>query len=230
MPLILENQKIGDVIVLRCRGRIVTGDEVRSLQAEFEKLRYETKNFVLQLAEVSFIDSGGLGALVRLFGVLQNAGGDLKLCQLPPFLLQVLQVTNLTSLFHLYSSEKEAVEAFSEWPSREETSSGSATRVVCIDTSHDLLAYLNALLKRSGYEAFTTRYPSEAATLVKATKASLVICGPGMQTNKPAIEKFRQIGPTVKLLLLEPDFSTAEASQAGVNLVTQVRSLLQAQQ
>jgi anti-anti-sigma factor len=230
MQLSLQNRKTGDVTIVVCRGRIVTGDEVRFLQLELDKLAYATKNIVLQLTEVSFIDSSGLGALVRAYGVLRNAGGDLKLCELPPFLLQVLQVTNLTSVFHTYPSEREAIEAFSERRPREEAPKKSATRVVCIDTSQDLLAYLSALLKRSGYEVFTTRYPSEASVLVGATKSGLVICGPGMRTNQPAIERFRQIGPNVQLLLLDSDFSTTEASQAGVNLINHVRSLLQPSQ
>jgi hypothetical protein len=51
-----------------------------------------------------------------------------------------------------------------------------------------------------------------------------------MLTNEPAIEKFRQLDPGVQLLLLQSDFSTAEASQVGLDLVNRIRSLLQAQQ
>src|SRR6267143_780982 len=79
MQLILKTQKLGDVAVIRCQGRIATGDEVRALQLEFEKLMQTTKKFVLQLAEVNCIDSVGLGALVRFFGVLRNARGGLRL-------------------------------------------------------------------------------------------------------------------------------------------------------
>ena len=95
MELNLYSQKIGDIVVIRCQGRIVVGAEISTLQLELEKLTQLTKKVVLQLGEVSFIDSVGLGALVRQFGVLQAKGGDLKLCQVSPFLLKVLQVTNL---------------------------------------------------------------------------------------------------------------------------------------
>src|ERR1700687_4218353 len=116
MQLTLQNHKIDGVVVIRCQGRIVAGAEISSLQLEIETLTRMTKKVVLQLAEVSFIDSAGVGALVRLFGVLRANGGDLKLCQLSPFLLQVLQVTNLLRIFPIYASETEAIQAFCKRP------------------------------------------------------------------------------------------------------------------
>jgi anti-sigma B factor antagonist len=227
VQLTLQTQNVGNVVVLRCRGRIVSGEEVRFLQLELEKRTELTKNVVLQLAEVTYVDSGGLGALVRIFGVLRADGGDLKLCQLSPFVVQVLQATNLLGVFHPYASEKEAIEAFSARPQPpEKTSHASRTRVVCLDTSLDLLAYLKVLLQRSGYEVFATRYPSDAVALVVGTKPGVVVCGPGMRANESAIEKFRQSAPDVQLLHLPPDFSTSEADQAGSDLVSRLRSLL----
>ena len=95
MQLTVQSQTVGDVVIIRCKGRIVSGDEVRHLQQEVEKLTPLTKNVVLQLAEVTYLDSGGLGSLVRLYGVLRAARGDLKLCELSPFVVQVLEATNL---------------------------------------------------------------------------------------------------------------------------------------
>ena len=177
------------------------------------------------MAEVSYVDSGGLGALVRLRNLLRFDGGDLKLCQLSPFVLQVLTATKLHGVFHTYASEKEAIEAFSWVLAPPEKTSGG-TRIVCIDSSNDLLAYLNVLLKRAGYEVFTTRYPSDAMILIRATKPRIVIYGSG--TSESAIEKFRESVPNVQVLLLPSDFSTAEASQAGTELVDRVRSVLTA--
>jgi len=230
MQLILQSRMVGDVVIIHCQGRIISGDEVRTLQREVEKLTRVAKRVVLQLAEASYIDTGGLGALVRLFGVLRADGGDLKLCQLSPFVLQVLRATNLFGVLHTYASEREAIEAFSGGPAPvEKTSQASRTRIVCIDSSSDLLAYLNALLKQAGYEVFTTRYPSDAMILVGATRPGVVIYGPGMPSSDSAIEKFRHSVPNVQVLLLPSDFSTAEASQAGTELVDRVRSALTTQ-
>jgi anti-sigma B factor antagonist len=226
MQLILQSQMTGDVIIIRCQGRIVSGDEVRALQGEVEKLTKIRKRVVLQLGEVSYIDSGGLGALVRLFSVLRFDGGGLKLCQLSPFVLKVLQATNLIGVFQAYASEREAIEAFSAGRGPiEKPSQVSRTRIVCIDDSHDVLAYLKALLKGAGYEVFTTRFPSDAMILVNTTRPRVVICGPGM----PAIETGRLNAPNAQVLLLPSDFSTAEASQAGAELLSRVQSVLTAQ-
>jgi DNA-binding response OmpR family regulator len=100
---------------------------------------------------------------------------------------------------------------------------------VCIDTSKDLVAYVDALLKRAGYEVFATRRLGEAVALVHATRPRVVICGPGilgLPTGEEAVEKFRRSGPNVQILHLASDFSTAEAGQAGVDLVDRVQSLL----
>lgn len=227
MKLILQSQRVGDVIVVRCRGRIVSGEEADHLQRELERLTERTKNVVLQLAEVNYVDSGGLGALVRLFGRLRAARGDLKLCQLSPFVAQVLKATNLLSIFNTYASEQDAIEAFSALPqAAEEKFQASNNRIVCLDSSPDLLAYLKVLLQRSGYQVFATQYPSDAVALAMGARSSLVICGPGMRTNEAAIEKLRQSVPNVQLLHLPPDFSTSEADRAGPELVNRVRALL----
>jgi anti-sigma B factor antagonist len=231
MELSLQNQKFDDVVVVRCQGRIVLGAEITSLQQELEKLTVLTKKVVLHLGEVTFIDSVGLGALVRQFGTLRAKGGDLKLCQVSPFLLQVLQVTNLLRIFTMHASEAEAVQAYSKGKQfQEETFESSKTRIVCIDPSHDLLAYLSALLKRSGYEAITTRNPSDALLFMRVTRPQVLICGPGMQANEPAMKGFAEAKPKVQILHLPSDFSTGEAGQAGMDLVSRIRQLLAVQQ
>src|SRR5262249_38714744 len=122
------------------------------------------------------------------------------------------------------------IEAFSKVPRSPGESLGSSrTRIVCIDSCSDLLAYLRALFKSSGYEVFTTRRLGDAMTLVHATRPQVVICGPGMlglPTGEAALEKFRQSGPKVQVLLLPSGFSTADAGQAGADLVNHVRWLL----
>jgi anti-anti-sigma factor len=227
MQLRLESQTLRDVVVIRCRGRIVSGDEARHLQVEIEKLTALTKDVVLQLGEVTYLDSGGLGALVRILGVLRAARGDLKVCQLSPFVEQVLEATNLLKVFQPLASEQEAIDAFSTRPgSAHDVGQPSSTRIVCLDSSLDVLAYLKVLLQRSGYEVFTTRYLSDAVSLAVGTKPRVLVCGPAMHGNDSIAEKFRHSAPSVQLLHLPADFSTSEADQASRNLVDRVRSLL----
>jgi anti-anti-sigma factor len=228
MPLRLQSQRIGGVAVIRCQGRLVVGEEVRALQLEIEKHTLETKNYVLQLGEVSYVDSGGLGALVRLLGTLRAHRGDLKLCQVSPFVHNVLRATNLLNVFCTYDTEKDALAAFAQRPATREAHTWSSnTRVLCIDPSSDLLAYMSAVLKRAGFEVNTTRYLADASTLLTAVKPRAVICGPGVQSNGPAFEKFRHLDPRPQFLLLPSDFHTSDACDAGLDLVNRLQSLLQ---
>jgi len=227
MQLALKSEAVGEALIVRCRGRIVTGEEAQFLQSELDKLTqaHLTRNIVLNLAEVNYLDSGGLGTLVRMLHHLRFARGDLKVCQPPPFVLKVLQLTNLLNVFPAYSSEREAVEAFSQRPQTLHGTPGTTSdRIVCIDRSLELLAYVRLFLQRDGYEVFTTQYLSDALTI--AREASLVIVGPDTPNKEAAIEKLRQNVPNTKLLHLPADFSTSDADHAGPNLVNQVRSLL----
>lgn len=237
MPLTFESQLIDNkVAVIRCKGRITLGEEVNALEKEVDRLTkvdgsnyYRAKHVVLQLAETDFLDSSGLGCLVRLYGVLRAAGGGLNLCQMQPRVTRIIEMTNLGSVFPAYASEAQAIEAFAgAAPGADGRFDSSKIRVVCIDTSKDLLAGLNALLTRAGYAVFTTRYIGEAVTLVNTTQPRVVICGPGMMAVPNAasvIDKFGQADGKLDVLKLPPDFYTADAGQAGQELVAQVQSL-----
>jgi len=226
MQLELQTHRAGKVMVIRCAGRIVTGQETQLLQQEIEKHTIESKKFVLQMAEVKFVDSGGLGAIVRLAGMLRAYHGDLKLCELSPFVHQVIEATALHKVFHAYATEKEAVDAFLEGPHQHGAASSDAgAKIFCIDTSVDLLAYLSVLLKRSGYEVTTSHRLSDAKTLVKVRQPDAVICGPAIHTDDFAMENLRHSAPHAKFIMLAADFSTKDASHAGMDLVEQLRAL-----
>lgn len=233
MPLTFDSQVVDKVAVIRCTGRIALGAEVQALEQEVDRhtradaIR-RVNRVVLQLASTDFLDSSGLGTLVRLYGVLRSAGGGLKLCQVSPRVMKVIEMTNLASVFPPYTTEAQAIESFSvAVRGADDGLDSSKTRIVCVDTSKDLIAGLNALLTRAGYEVFTTRFVGDAVTLVKTMRPKVVICGPGMTALPnagPVMDNLRQaVG---KVLSLPPDFYTAEAGQAGQDLIAQVQSLL----
>jgi anti-anti-sigma factor len=232
MRLTLETQVMNDVVVIRCKGRIVLGAEAADLQAELDTRTELWKKVVLNLAEADYLDSFGLGTLVRTHSVLRARGGELKLCELHPSVLKVLQMTNLLTVFATYQSEKDAIEAFSGGRRSDRTPVAPSTaKILCVDTSPDLLAYVSMLLKRAGYEVFTSRYVGEAVTLVNVIKPSVMICGAGLAeltTGAAAIEKFRQSGLGMQILHLPTDFSATDAGHAGVDLLNRLQSLLTA--
>jgi anti-sigma B factor antagonist len=95
-----------------CIGRIVFGDESSRLRETIKKHLAETNRIVLNLGEISYIDSGGLGTLVGLRTSALNAGGTIKLTKLTKRVGDLLQVTKLLTVFDVYNSEAEAVESF----------------------------------------------------------------------------------------------------------------------
>lgn len=237
MRLTLQSQKVGDVVVIRCQGRIVAGAEVEALEAEVSQQTklpgsrlLSTRKVLLNLAETVFIDSSGMGALVHMLGVLRATDCDLRLCELTPFVLRVLQMTKLVGVLPNYSTEAEALAAFaSTGMHAANPTQSSQSRVVCVDTSNEVLAYISAILQRQGYEVLTTKYAGEAVTLVIATSPKLVICGPGMMRSpvgEESVEKMRKAAPEARILVLSEDFSTTEAGDAAAEFVAQVETAM----
>ena len=109
MQLRLESRPVGDVLVIQCQGRIVAGNEVYTLHAYVGDSFVKYGNVVLQLEQVEFVDSSGLGALVRLLQAARSKGGDLKLSGVPPKIRKTLEMTNLLSQFETYDSVEEAI-------------------------------------------------------------------------------------------------------------------------
>lgn len=94
-------QKLGDVSVFQCAGRLTAGDEHILRIAVRTQSRIRT--IVLDLAEISMVDAAGLGMLVSLRAWAKSTGTELKLMNLNPRVEEVLRVTNLSSAFEVCS-------------------------------------------------------------------------------------------------------------------------------
>jgi anti-sigma B factor antagonist len=112
MQLKLSTRSSDGVLIVDCNGRIVFGEESATLRDTVKKLIAENNRIVLNLAGVSYIDSGGLGTLVALYTTAQNAGGAIKLANLTQRVGDLLQVTKLVTIFDVYNTEEEAVQSF----------------------------------------------------------------------------------------------------------------------
>jgi anti-sigma B factor antagonist len=113
MQLKLTKRTVDGILVVGCNGRIVFGEESMLLRDEIKKSVAEgMKRIVLNLQEINYIDSGGLGTLVALHTTAHNAGGAIKLANLTKRVGDLLQVTKLLTVFEVYNSEREALEAF----------------------------------------------------------------------------------------------------------------------
>src|ERR1700720_1473767 len=112
MQLKLTTRTKDGILVVDCNGRIVFGEESSLLRDTIKKAVTENNRIVLNLGEVNYIDSGGLGTLVALHTTANNAGANIKLANLTKRVGDLLQVTKLLTVFEVHSSEYDALEAF----------------------------------------------------------------------------------------------------------------------
>lgn len=113
MALLIDSREVAHVTILDVRGRIVLGDEIHSLRDAVRNLIADGKQkIILNLAEVDYIDSSGVGELVGAFTTVRNAGGELKLLNLTQKVHDVLHVTKLYTVFDIRDDEFSAVKSF----------------------------------------------------------------------------------------------------------------------
>jgi anti-sigma B factor antagonist len=113
MQLKLTKRTVDGILAIECNGRIVFGDESGLLREEVKgAIANNVKRIVLNLGDVSYIDSGGLGTLVALHTTAHNAGGAIKLANLTERVGDLMQVTKLLTVFEVHPSEYEALESF----------------------------------------------------------------------------------------------------------------------
>ncbi len=112
MQLKLTTRTKDGILIVDCAGRIVFGEESSLLRDTGKQAISQNNRIVLNLGEVNYIDSGGLGTLVALRATAQNAGGTIKLTNLTTRVGDLLQVTKLLTVFDVYNSEAEAIDSF----------------------------------------------------------------------------------------------------------------------
>ena len=110
----IEERAVGDVVVLDLKGRVTLGEGDELLKDKVNSLVNQGhKKIVLNLADVPYIDSAGLGEIVRTYTTVSRQGGSLKLLNLTKRITDLLSITKLLTVFETYDSENEAVRSFS---------------------------------------------------------------------------------------------------------------------
>lgn len=113
MHLALTERQIGAVTVLDLVGKLTIDHDAQRLKDKINSLIQQGRTqIVVNLTDVSYIDSGGLGQLVASYGSVAKTSGGLKLLGVSKRNHDLLSITRLVTLFDAYDSEKEAVESF----------------------------------------------------------------------------------------------------------------------
>jgi len=109
----LSPRQVGDVTVIDVSGRITLGEGSSNLREGIRDLTAKgSKKILLNLGEVSYIDSSGIGELVSGFTSVTNQGGQLKLLHLTKRVQDLLQITKLYTVFEVFEDEAKAVRSF----------------------------------------------------------------------------------------------------------------------
>ena len=112
MTLKADTRVENGVTIVTCNGRITFGDEAMALRDSLKKILATSRQVILNLSGVTYIDSGGLGTLVGVYSSARAAGADIKLTGLGQRLRDVLQITKLVTVFEVYETEQQAIDAF----------------------------------------------------------------------------------------------------------------------
>src|SRR5712692_4476895 len=106
-------RQVGNVMIVDLSGRIALGDGSGTLRETVKDMLKEgQRNILLNLGEVSYIDSAGLGELVGAYATVTNQGGQIKLLNVQRKVDDLLQVTKLYTVFESFTSETAAVRSF----------------------------------------------------------------------------------------------------------------------
>lgn len=226
LPLSLNTRRVGRVTIVSCGGRIIAGNETESLRVHVSGMMRDRKDFVLHLGDVSFIDSSGLGTMVRLLTSTRQSHGDLKLCNIPPSIDKVLRLTNLTRLFEIHESEENAISAFYRRGAAPEPAAAPGPPVVCVDPNGDVLAYVRELLRRGGYDVHTSGSLPDALLLMRVTRPVLLLVGPSLKASLAARQAFVAACDRLPVVELGEEFSTLDAGAAAIQLLESIQARL----
>jgi anti-sigma B factor antagonist len=110
----IDSRTIGDIHVLDCSGKIMLGEGTMAVRNTIgDILESGGKKIILNLADVNYIDSSGVGELVNTFTTVASKGGQLKLLCLTKKVREILAITKLLTVFQIYDNEQATVASFS---------------------------------------------------------------------------------------------------------------------
>jgi len=226
VQLSLQHRQVGYVTVVKCQGRLVSGAEADALLTRINELLPMNSRILLHLGEIDYIDSGGLGMLVRCLTRMQNAAGQLSICALSPKVSDVLRITKLDTVLKPYIAEADAIaSAHGDSPASDNT---AGALVLCADSSPDVLAYLRGLIKTAGLRVVTAENLHDGLILLKTMRPTVVVMGAGLHglRGTASAEEFQRRLPPDGLVVLPAGFSSHDAGDAANVVMREIAAKL----
>jgi anti-anti-sigma factor len=217
VPLTLRTHYLGDVFVVQCNGRIVAGDELRSLDAALDLAAREFRHIVLSAEKVDRLDSSGFGLLARYLVRIRKRGGDLRFATLPQSLRELFKLTTLNRITEAYETEKDAVMSFALRPAGSVAANSNGAHVLVLDEEGDVCVFLTTLLQLQGFRATSVACLPDARILLEAEPVAYIVIGPNGPKLPPEqlLQSLRAWAPQAIALQLGADFSSLTAMEAA---------------
>ncbi len=217
MPLQLTTRFCDNVYIIHCTGRIVLGEEVKALEATLGQSVRECGQVVLNLGEVTRLDSIGLGLLVRYFTNLRKRGGDLRLAAPPAFVIRLLALTMLTEVMQTYATEQDAISSFSKKAPMQNPQDCRGPRVLVVDSSADLCVFIRSVLMQHGFDVKSTNLVRDAKTMLQVGDIDVIVIGPSTPqlSSESVAQSLAAVAPNIKTLQLGADFKSHHAHEAA---------------
>jgi anti-sigma B factor antagonist len=227
VPLSLQMRRAGEIVVIACQGTIVGGPETHELEQMIRGLLPLEPNIVVNVEQVTFLDSAGVGVLVKFLHRTRNASGDLKLCCVPPRMAEVLRITKLAGIFDVHGREDEAIGAFYTQSRLADARTALSRDVLCVNDSIDVLAYVCEVLREAGYRVMPCGNVSDAAVLLKTSRPRVLVIGASARARLDALRAGASHDAGAVAILELPDtFATRDPVESSRELVSRIRDLV----
>ena len=226
VPIALEHRRVGDIAVVTCTGRLVEGTEATELRQLLDHLLEYGTSLLLDVTQMDFIDSAGLGLLVRYGTRARNGHGSMKLCGASPKLIALLKATRLEQVLDAYGSESEGIRAFYERPRADAGTSRRGTDILCVVESSDVQALVREVLGANRYGVLTAGNLPDALILLQATQPKLIVVSSELRRTQGThtAEKFNRLLDALAVVELPPDFGSRDADDSARMLLERIRA------
>lgn len=219
--LVLDVVNVKNLTVVRVSGRIVLGDDLPRLEQAIAGGLQGSTEVVVNLGGVDYVDSSGLGALVRTVTAARAKRKKILLCGLTPNVVKLFNLTRVTDLFQVFKTEEEALAAEGSAPRIPAMGSPTGVRVLVVDESLDMLAYLRNTLQNEGYQVLASSNFPDAKLFLKS--AQIVVFGPDPVPcgEGSSVDTLRKLAPHLPLVSVQMNSDAAEMS---ADVIAQVKN------
>lgn len=221
MSLTLKSRFCGKVFIIECAGKLMAGHDCLVLESALDEGEQEFANVVLDLSELSRMDSSGLGLLMRHTCRLSKRGGAIRIASPQPFVAHLLEITHLSETLRSYRSEEEAIQSFLLERPVQDPASKCGPSLLVFDPSADLCAFVRGVVSRYGFDVRTVCSLRDAKLLLRIDPVDYILVGPGTPQLAPDVvaKELSAASPKASALQLGPDFHATDAAEATAKLL-----------